>query len=169
MKTLTKNLRVAMLAVAALVTIPAAQAASDEEAIAVQRAIAPDRSGKSRTGIASFYHRMFVGRKMADGNLFDANGINAASRSLPLGTLALVTNVENMKSAIVRIQDRGPYAGSHRIVDLSPRIAEELGITHKGLAKVEVAPIVVPLPDGTVRIGDAASTMASTAIRLSGG
>jgi rare lipoprotein A len=168
MKTLTKNFRVAMLAVAALVTIPAAQAATDEEAIAVQRTTAPDRSGKKRTGLASYYHRMFVGRKMADGNRFDANGINAASRSLPLGTLALVTNVENNKSAIVRIQDRGPYAGN-RIVDLSPRIAEELGITHKGLAKVEVAPILVPLPDGTVRIGEAGGTTASTSPRTSGG
>ena len=169
MNTRTKNLRVAMLAVAALLAIPAAQAATDAEAIAVQRATAPDRTGKKRIGIASYYHPMFVGRKMADGNLFDANGINAASRSLPLGTLALVTNVENQKSAIVRIQDRGPYAGSHRIVDLSPRIAEELGITHKGLAKVEVTPIVVPLPDGTVRIGEASATTASASLRATTG
>lgn len=159
-----------MLAVAALTTLQPAQAATDEEAIAIQRATPPDRSGKKRTGLASYYHRMFVGRKMADGTPFDANGINAASRTLPLGTLALVTNVQNNRSAMVRIQDRGPYVpNSNRIVDLSPRIAEELGITHQGLAKVEVTPIVVPMPDGTVRIGEGAGSAAATSLRAGGG
>jgi rare lipoprotein A len=157
MEQLQKALSAALLTAAALATFPAAQAATDDEAIAAQNATQPDRSGKRRIGIASYYHRMFNGRKMADGTLFDPDGINAASKSLPLGTFALVTNLENSKSAVVRIQDRGPYVDG-RIVDLPPRIAEEIGITHQGLAKVEVTPIIVPLPDGTARLGEAGSS-----------
>ena len=105
METFAKALGAALFTAAAFAAIPAAQAASDEEAIAVQRATPPDRSGKKRIGIASYYHKMFNGRKMADGKLFDPNGINAASKTLPLGTLAEVTNLENNKSAVVLIQD----------------------------------------------------------------
>jgi len=79
-------------------------------------------------------------------------GNNAASRTLPLGTVAKVTNVATGKSAIIRIEDRGPYIKG-RIVDLSPSTAHEIGITRRlGVAKVVVAPIAVPLPDGRVRL-----------------
>jgi rare lipoprotein A len=115
-----------------------------------------DRSGKRRIGKASFYARMFVGRKMADGNKMDPQVNNAASRSLPLGTTAKVTNLETGKSAVVVIQDRGPYVDG-RIVDLSPATAQEIGISQRqGVAKVEVAPITVPQADGRVKLGDAA-------------
>jgi rare lipoprotein A len=137
------------------IAVSAAHAATDAEAILQQRATQPDRSGKKRIGIASYYHAMFNGRKMADGSRFDPDGINAASKSLPLGTLARVTNLETNQSAVVRIQDRGPYVDG-RIIDLSPRIAQVIGITHKGLAKVAVIPIAVPMPDGTMRNGEAA-------------
>lgn len=141
------------IAATAAFSAPAAHAATDAEAIAIQRATPIDRSGKRKTGIASYYHSMFNGRKMADGNRFDPNGVNAASRTLPLGTYARVTNLENNRSAVVLIQDRGPYV-EDRIVDLSPRVAEDLGITHQGLARVEVVPIVVPQVDGTLRVGE---------------
>jgi rare lipoprotein A len=131
-----------------------ASAASDAEAIAVQKATPPDHSGKKRVGKASYYHSMFNGRKMAGGKPFDPNGANAASKTLPLGTIARVTNLKNGKSAVVAIQDRGPYVAD-RIVDLSPKTAADLGIKHEGVAMVEVAPISVPLPDGRVVLGDA--------------
>jgi rare lipoprotein A len=131
-----------------------ALAASDAEAIAVQKATPPDHSGKKRVGKASYYHSMFNGRKMAGGKPFDPNGANAASKTLPLGTIARVTNLKNGKSAVVAIQDRGPYVAD-RIVDLSPKTAEDLGIKDQGVAMVEVAPISVPLPDGRVLVGDA--------------
>jgi rare lipoprotein A len=74
---------------------------------------------------------------------------------LPLGTTAKVTNLETGKSAVVTIQDRGPYVEG-RIVDLSPATAREIGITRRqGVAKVEVAPIAVPLPSGGVKYGAA--------------
>jgi rare lipoprotein A (peptidoglycan hydrolase) len=115
-----------------------------------------DRSGVKRVGKASFYADRFGGRKMADGKIFRLHDSNAASRTLPLGTTAKVTNLETGKSAIVTIQDRGPYVGG-RLVDLSPGTARAIGLSErKGLAKVEVTPITVPLPNGGVKLGQAA-------------
>jgi rare lipoprotein A len=116
-----------------------------------------DRSGKRRIGKASFYARMFAGRKMANGNRMDPQNSNAASRTLPLGTTAKVTNLKTGKSAVVKIEDRGPYVEG-RIVDLSPATAREIGITpREGVTKVEVAPITVPLADGSLKLGAAAN------------
>jgi len=116
----------------------------------------PDFSAKKRMGQASFYAKQFSGKTMADGAPMDPHGDNAASKTLPLGTTAKVTNLETGKSAVVTIQDRGPYVPG-RIVDLSPSTAREIGITQrKGVALVVVAPIAVPQPDGKVRLGAAA-------------
>jgi rare lipoprotein A len=107
-------------------------------------------------GKASFYAKKFAGRKMADGSRMKQQGNNAASKTLPLGTTAKVTNLETGQSAVVNIQDRGPYVKG-RIVDLSPATAQKIGIEPKeGVAEVEVAPITVPLPDGSVKPGVAA-------------
>jgi rare lipoprotein A len=117
---------------------------------------AVDRSGKKRVGKASFYADRFGGRKMADGKIFRLHDSNAASRTLPLGTTAKVTNLETGKSAVVTIQDRGPYVDG-RIVDLSPGTAQSIGLSkRKGVTKVEVTPITVPLPNGGVKLGQAA-------------
>ena len=114
-----------------------------------------DRTGKKRVGKASFYAHMFAGRKMADGKQMDPQNDNAASRTLPLGTTAKVTNLETGKSAFVTIQDRGPYVDG-RIVDLSPATAQEIGISHRqGVARVEVSPLAVPLPNGGIKLGAA--------------
>jgi rare lipoprotein A len=114
-------------------------------------------SGRSQTGDASFYAKKFAGREMADGARMDPKSDNAASRTLPLGTTAKVTNVDTGQSAIVTIQDRGPYMDG-RIVDLSPATAVKIGITPGiGTAKVTVAPISVPLPDGGAKPGAAAA------------
>ena len=152
-KMLCTTLGAALAAASMLAVSPLSVAASDAEAIAVQKATPPDRTGKKRVGKASYYYPMFNGRKMANGQRFDASGANAASRTLPLGTIARVTNLANGKSAIVAIHDRGPYVAD-RIVDLSPKTAEAIGIKQQGVARVEVAPIAVPLPDGRVLVGD---------------
>ena len=141
-------------------TDAAASAASQEAAPSPQATAParpqPDLSGRKRVGIASFYTRQFAGREMADGNKMDPQGDNAASRTLPLGTTAKVTNIETGQSALVIIQDRGPYAKG-RLVDLSPSTAQNIGITRdQGVAKVQVAPIAVPLPDGSMKPGVAA-------------
>ena len=112
-----------------------------------------DRSGRRQVGKASYYARKFSGRKRADGRRMDPADDNAASKTLPLGTVAKVTNLETGQSAVVTIQDRGPHVPG-RIVDLSPSTAEQIGVTRKdGIAPVEVAPIAVPLPDGRVKPG----------------
>lgn len=116
----------------------------------------PDRSGRTRVGVASFYADRFAGRPMADGTPMDPVGDNAASRTLPLGTTAKVTNISTGQSAVVTIQDRGPYAKG-RLVDLSPTTARKIGISpKKGVSRVRVSPIAVPLPDGRVKPGVAA-------------
>jgi rare lipoprotein A len=115
-----------------------------------------DTSGQRQVGKASFYADKFVGRKMADGKPMDPRDDNAASKTLPLGTKARVTNLETGRSAVVTIQDRGPFIDG-RIVDLSPATAQQIGLTkQEGLAPVEVVPIVVPLPDGSVKLGEGA-------------
>jgi len=124
-----------------------------------------DLSGHKRLGKASFYAQKFAGRKMADGTIMRPQSDNAASKTLPLGTTARVTNLETGQSTVVTIRDRGPYIQG-RIVDLSPSTAKEIGIDHKnGVAKVEVAPIVVPLPDGRVKLGAAAADAANLEAR----
>jgi rare lipoprotein A len=86
----------------------------------------------------------------------DPQGANAASRTLPLGTTAKVTNIKTGQTALVVILDRGPYAKG-RILDLSPATARKIGITRDiGIARVAVAPIAVPLPDGSLKPGVAA-------------
>jgi rare lipoprotein A len=115
-----------------------------------------DHSGQPREGKASWYGKGFVGKPMADGTPMDPASNNAASKTLPLGTTAKVTNLDNGKSAVVEIRDRGPYVPG-RIVDVSPHTAQQLGLLDKGVAPVVVAPIEVPQPDGSVRPGTAAA------------
>jgi rare lipoprotein A len=113
-----------------------------------------DRTGRKRFGKASIYAPMFAGRKMADGTRMRPTNNNAASRTLPLGTTARVTNLETGKTAVVTIQDRGPYVAG-RILDLSPATARDIGLDRRtGVTQVEVAPIVIPMPNGNVKLGD---------------
>ena len=113
-----------------------------------------DRTGHKRFGKASIYAPMFAGRKMADGTRMRPTSNNAASRTLPLGTTAKVTNLETGKTAVVTIHDRGPYVAG-RIVDLSPATARDIGLDRRtGITRVEVAPIVIPMPNGNIKLGD---------------
>lgn len=86
-------------------------------------------------GIASWYGPGFHGKPTATGERFDMHALTAAHPTLPLNSLLHVTNLENGKQIIVRLNDRGPFA-KKRIIDLSKASAEQLGIT--GLAKVRV-------------------------------
>ncbi|WP_270938612.1 septal ring lytic transglycosylase RlpA family protein [Falsiroseomonas oryzae] len=102
--------------------------------------------GRVQRGEASYYHpERFTGRQMANGDRFDPRSNAAAHRTLPLGTVADVTNLETGTTRQVVIEDRGPYANG-RILDVSPRTAEELGMRHDGVAPVELRP-VGRLPD----------------------
>lgn len=118
----------------------------------------PDLSGRTRVGVASFYAASFAGRTMADGETMDPEGNNAASRTLPLGTTAKITNLKTGESAEVVVEDRGPYVDG-RIVDLSPATARQIGLTEEqGLTRVAIAPIKVVLPNGHIKLGSGART-----------
>jgi rare lipoprotein A len=96
-----------------------------------------------QTGIASWYGHQFNGRKTANGERFDMNAMTAAHRSLPLSCFIRVTNKDNGKSVVVKVNDRGPYEGN-RILDLSYAAAEQLGIVNKGMGNVTIERIVAP-------------------------
>jgi rare lipoprotein A len=142
------------LMLAACISLPtapaAAQQAPRQSAQADTAAPDLDHSGRKRKGKASFYGRKFYGQTMADGTPMDPKGNNAASKTLPLGTTARVTNLANGRSAVVEIRDRGPFVRG-RIIDLSPATARKLGFGSKGVVTVEVAPLEVPQPDGSVK------------------
>ncbi len=89
------------------------------------------------TGIASWYGQDFHGGKTANGEVFNKDELTAAHKTLPLPTLARVTNLDNGKSIVVRINDRGPFSGA-RLIDMSQRAAQLLGFEQQGTAKVRV-------------------------------
>jgi rare lipoprotein A len=89
---------------------------------------------KSMTGMASYYKS---GKRTANGESFNPNGLTAAHRNLPFGTKVKVTNLRNGKSVIVRINDRGPFIRS-RIIDLSYGAAKVVGLHRSGVARVQV-------------------------------
>lgn len=89
------------------------------------------------TGIASWYGPKFHGKPTANGEVFDMNQVSAAHRTLPLPSLVRVTNLENGRSLVVRVNDRGPFAHG-RILDMSRRGAQLLGFEKKGTARVKV-------------------------------
>lgn len=91
----------------------------------------------SEIGYASFYGDSFIGKMTASGEIYDANQLTAAHRSLPFGTKLKVTNLENCYSVVVRVNDRGPFVAG-RIIDLSNRAARELDIIQKGVARVQI-------------------------------
>jgi rare lipoprotein A len=89
------------------------------------------------TGIASWYGPAFYGRPTANGEIYDGDKLTAAHKTLPMPVHVRVTNLENGRSIVVRVNDRGPFARG-RIIDLSRRAAELLDMTRAGTARVRV-------------------------------
>ena len=96
-------------------------------------------------GLASWYGGKFHGRQTASGERYDKNGISAAHKTLPFGTVVLVTNLDNGKKMRVRINDRGPFVKG-RVIDLSEGAAKVLGVHTAGIAKVRLE-LVGRVPD----------------------
>jgi rare lipoprotein A len=88
-------------------------------------------------GLASWYGDDFHGRRTANGELFDMDGLSAAHPTLPMPSYVRVTNLSNRKSVIVRVNDRGPYH-SNRLIDVSRKTAHLLGFRSNGVARVRV-------------------------------
>ena len=99
-----------------------------------------------RRGVASWYGDDFHGRPTANGEIFDMRRMTAAHTTLPMPSMVEVTNLENGRQAVVRVNDRGPFA-HNRIIDLSRAAARALGFERQGLARVRVrylAPAALP-------------------------
>lgn len=105
----------------------------------------------NETGIASWYGPGFHGKNTANGEKYNQNDLTAAHRTLPMPSIVEVTNLENGRSVRVRVNDRGPYARG-RIIDLSKRGADLLGVSGPGTAKVRVRLVA----DESQRIKEAA-------------
>lgn len=91
----------------------------------------------TETGIASWYGPDFHGRNTANGEVYDQEGMTAAHKTLPFGTIVRVTNLDNGRQVTVRINDRGPYAKG-RVIDLSRAAAREVGMIGSGTARVRI-------------------------------
>ncbi|WP_254451727.1 septal ring lytic transglycosylase RlpA family protein [Duganella vulcania] len=132
-----------------LLAVPVQAERAEKRATAgTVRQVAPsdrhrDRSGQTRKGKASYYSRRFHGKKMANGEAMKPDSNAAASKTLPVGTVAKVTNLDNNRSDVVVVKDRGPYVPG-RIIDVTPRTADKLGMKEEGVAPVAVTPLKLP-------------------------
>lgn len=120
--------------------------------------------GKEYTGKASFYGNEFVGRKTANGEIYGQTSMTAAHRSLPFGTIVEVTNLQNNKTCVVRINDRGPFARG-RIIDLTSSAAKAIGFIKSGIAEVKLRIVGF---DGMLLLGQDEYLIDNTAQLLSG-
>lgn len=94
-----------------------------------------------QVGLAAWYGPGFHGRRTANGEIFDMFDLTAAHRELPLGSLIRVTNLNNRKSVVVRVNDRGPWGAVERIIDLSYAASQRLGMANRGLVRVRLDPV----------------------------
>lgn len=88
-------------------------------------------------GTASWYGAEFHGKQTANGEIYNSGDMTAAHRTLPLPSVVRITNLNNNKSAVVRVNDRGPFA-KNRVIDVSEKVAEVLEFKNKGTADVKV-------------------------------
>jgi peptidoglycan lytic transglycosylase len=106
----------------------------------------PTSKGYHKRGLASWYGTKFHGKRTSSGEPYDLYGMTAAHKTLPLPTYVEVTNLDNGRSVIVKVNDRGPFHSS-RIIDLSYTAAYKLGILAKGTGRVDVRAIDPLAPD----------------------
>jgi rare lipoprotein A len=143
-------------------TAPGKHAAKDKPAMARDERVAEPSGGKAKgqrlaaaaakpmlvrcvgrpeTGSAAWYGGRYVGRRTSSGERLDTTHATAAHRTLPLNSLARVTNLRNGRSIIVRVTDRGPVSES-LLIDMSPRAAEQLAMKDDGIVPVKVEQVV---------------------------
>lgn len=103
--------------------------------------VMPTEEGYNERGVASWYGEKFHGHKTSNGEVFDMYKVSAAHKSLPIPSFLRVTNLDNNRSLVVRVNDRGPFHGD-RIVDLSYAAALKLGYANRGTARVQLEAII---------------------------
>lgn len=113
-------------------------------------------AGYEERGIASWYGKKFHGRKTSNGDTYDMYGMTAAHKTLPLPTYVEVTNLDNGRRVVLRVNDRGPFHGN-RLIDLSYAAAKKLGVVSQGTARVNVR--ALPMRGGQGR-GEQSETFA---------
>jgi rare lipoprotein A len=120
------------------VTLPAASPATSPTPaeLALQQTVI--HRGDRLHGLASWYGKVFHGRRTASGERFNMHAMTACHPTLPFGSMVRVVNVSNKRSVVVRITDRGDLVEEGRIIDLSMGAAEKLAMTRDGLAKVDL-------------------------------
>lgn len=116
------------------------------------------------TGLASYYSDNFHGKKTASGEKYDKNQLTAAHKTLPFGTMVKVTRLDNNKSVVVRINDRGPYIKG-RVIEVSKKAADAIDLTKVGAAKVKIEVIKGGAPATTTKpAATTATTKPTTAV-----
>lgn len=115
-----------------------------------------------QTGIASWYGRDFHGKQTANGERYDMHALSAAHTTLPMPTLMRVTNLENGRSVVVRVNDRGPFV-KNRLIDLSLAAARQLGYERQGTTRVRVQSLDLPISE----VNTASKTIVSPALASS--
>ena len=125
----------------------------------------PYAAGYVERGIASWYGEDFHGKPTSSGEIYNMYDLTAAHKLMPLGTVAKITNLDNDRSVVVKINDRGPFIDG-RIIDLSYSAATEIGMMEKGLSRVEIKVLKwgKSLSDFTVQVGSFA--VEENALRL---
>ncbi len=108
--------------------------------------------GHQETGLASWYGRDFHGAATSSGEPYDMHALTAAHRHLPIPIFARVTHLGNGRSVVVRINDRGPFAGDERVIDLSYAAARRLGMVEEGIARVRVETLTRNLSDEDIAL-----------------
>lgn len=119
--------------------------------------VLPSEAGYREQGIASWYGEKFHGHRTSNGEIFDMYQFSAAHKSLPIPSFLRVTNLDNNRSLIVRVNDRGPFH-EQRVVDLSYAAAVKLGYADRGTARVMLEAIVPASPAGKTFIESGTST-----------
>jgi rare lipoprotein A len=99
---------------------------------------APPDAKADQTGLATWYGGAFAGKKTASGEPFDPAKYTAAHRTLPFGTWVEVRRIDTGRTVRVRINDRGPFGDSKRVIDLSKKAAEDLELVRDGVGRVEL-------------------------------
>jgi rare lipoprotein A len=115
---------------------------SPYEVLGKRYTVMSTEEGYFERGVASWYGEKFHGHKTSNGEIFDMYKVSAAHKSLPIPSFLRVTNLDNNRSIIVRVNDRGPFHGD-RIIDLSYAAAVKLGYADRGTARVELEAVVV--------------------------
>ena len=130
--------------------------------------VLPTERGYSARGVASWYGEKFHGHKTSNGEVFDMYKVSAAHTRLPIPSFLRVTNLENNRSIVVRVNDRGPFHGD-RIIDLSYAAAVKLGFAERGTARVQLDAVIgnasrIPTDNGVPTLSAVASDPVSTTI-----